>query len=305
VPTAPVTPTPQAEEPWSSQQTSDPISAVTGGASIDGDTPPPPVVTPPQPIDATKVIHAGVTTTAAEVKLSGRVKAAPAPPLKPAVIAAREVKAATAATHDGGVSPTTAPPAPPAPPVEETSEVNPSLAAAGVDRAGVLAPFTQAQLQQFADLAGSSVQPPEYLVQDYKAAAEQYKIPWSVLAAINYVETGYGRDLAVSSAGAVGWMQFMPSTWAEFGEVVNRAGKVEHRPASLFDAWDASDAIFSAARMLVADGARQDIAQAVFDYNHASWYVDEVLRLADEIRASANPAQTSTHPSLTVRSTSP
>ena len=303
MPTAPVTPTPQAEEPWSSsQQTSDPISAVTGGASIDGDTPPPPVVTPPQPIDATKVVHAGVTTTAAEVKLSGRVKAAPAPPLKPAVIAAHEVRAATAATHDGGVSPTTAPPAPP---LEETSEVNPSLAAAGVEGAGVLAPFTQAQLQQFADLAGSSVQPPEYLVNDYKAAAEQYKIPWSVLAAINYVETGYGRDLAVSSAGAVGWMQFMPSTWAEFGEVVNRAGKVQHRPASLFDAWDASDAIFSAARMLVADGARQDIAQAVFDYNHATWYVDEVLELADKIKAAANPAQTSTHPSLTVRSTSP
>jgi murein DD-endopeptidase MepM/ murein hydrolase activator NlpD len=73
-----------------------------------------------------------------------------------------------------------------------------------------------------------------------------------------------------SSAGAIGWMQFMPSTWARWGVDANADG--------LADPWNAEDAIFSAARYLAASGGQTDISRAVFSYNHAQWYVDEVLR---------------------------
>lgn len=141
-------------------------------------------------------------------------------------------------------------------------------------------PFTSAQLRQYAALVGSLTQPPKYLVRIYKAAARRYHIPWQVLAAINYVETGYGRDLAVSSAGAVGWMQFMPGTWATYGLSVTPNGK----PAGGSpNPWQPSDAIFAAARYLVAAGARRNLAKAVYAYNHAGWYVQEVLSIAEQI----------------------
>ncbi len=49
-------------------------------------------------------------------------------------------------------------------------------------------------------------------------------MPWQILAAINEIETDYGRNLSVSSAGAVGWMQFLPSTWKEWGVDANGDG---------------------------------------------------------------------------------
>ena len=55
---------------------------------------------------------------------------------------------------------------------------------------------------------------PLFLLPIYKAAAVQYGVPWQILAAINEIETDYGTDQSVSSAGAVGWMQFMPETWS-------------------------------------------------------------------------------------------
>ena len=58
---------------------------------------------------------------------------------------------------------------------------------------------------------------PVFLLGIYQAAGDEYGIPWQVLAAINEVETDYGFDDAVSSAGAVGWMQFMPATWSGYG----------------------------------------------------------------------------------------
>ena len=58
---------------------------------------------------------------------------------------------------------------------------------------------------------------PLFLLPIYKAAAVQYGVPWQILAAINEIETDYGNDLSVSTAGAVGWMQFMPSTWLQYG----------------------------------------------------------------------------------------
>src|SRR5436309_79556 len=62
---------------------------------------------------------------------------------------------------------------------------------------------------------------PPFLLPIYQAAGIQYGVRWEVLAAINEIETDYGRNLNVSSAGAVGWMQFMPSTWRLYGVDAN------------------------------------------------------------------------------------
>jgi membrane-bound lytic murein transglycosylase B len=78
--------------------------------------------------------------------------------------------------------------------------------------------------------------------------------------------------VAVSSAGAVGWMQFMPGTWRMYGTDASGDG--------IADPNDPYDAIESAAAYLEAAGGRRDIRRAVFAYNHAWWYVDRVLRIA-------------------------
>ena len=110
---------------------------------------------------------------------------------------------------------------------------------------------------------------PPFLLSIYQAAGIQYGIRWEVLAAINEIETDYGRNLNISSAGAVGWMQFMPATWKMYGVDANRDGKK--------DPFNPVDAIFAAARYLRAAGGDQDLRRAIFAYNHADWYVDSVL----------------------------
>lgn len=107
----------------------------------------------------------------------------------------------------------------------------------------------------------------------WQQAGAEYGVPWQVLAAINKIESNFGRNEGPSSAGAIGWMQFMPSTWMRWGVDANGDG--------VADPWTASDAIFSAARYLAAAGASSDLYRAVFAYNHADWYVNEVLSLAD------------------------
>src|SRR4051794_4956673 len=110
---------------------------------------------------------------------------------------------------------------------------------------------------------------PIFLLPIYQAAGIQYGIRWEVLAAINEIETDYGRNLNVSTAGAVGWMQFLPSTWKTWGVDANKDGRK--------DPFNPVDAIFSAARYLRAAGGDKDIQKAVFAYNHAGWYVDSVM----------------------------
>src|SRR5439155_940606 len=97
----------------------------------------------------------------------------------------------------------------------------------------------------------------------------RYAVPWRVLAAINEVETDYGRNLSVSSAGAVGWMQFMPETWSRWAVDANHDGKL--------NPYSPLDAIFTAARYLQASGASTDLPAAIYAYNHADWYVTQVL----------------------------
>jgi murein DD-endopeptidase MepM/ murein hydrolase activator NlpD len=124
-------------------------------------------------------------------------------------------------------------------------------------------------LKRFSSLVASIDQPPRFLIPIYKAAGKRYHIQWQILAAINAIETNYGQDLAVSPKGAIGWMQFMPGTWGEYG--VAASGR--HRP----NPYDPRDAIFSAASYLAANGAPRHIRAALFAYNHALWYVDAVL----------------------------
>jgi murein DD-endopeptidase MepM/ murein hydrolase activator NlpD len=114
---------------------------------------------------------------------------------------------------------------------------------------------------------------PEQLLGLWQQAGASYGIPWQVLAAINKVESNFGRNMGPSSAGAIGWMQFMPQTWLKWGMDANGDG--------VADPWNAADAIYSAARYLAAAGGAAQLPRAVFAYNHADWYVSEVLSLAD------------------------
>ena len=110
---------------------------------------------------------------------------------------------------------------------------------------------------------------PVFLLPIYQAAGIQYGVRWEVLAAINEIETDYGRNLNVSSAGALGWMQFMPATWRQYGTDANKDGKK--------DPYNPVDAIFAAARYLKAAGYEKDVRRSIFAYNHADWYVDSVM----------------------------
>ena len=118
---------------------------------------------------------------------------------------------------------------------------------------------------------------PIFLLPIYQAAGIEYGVRWEVLAAINEIETDYGRNLNVSSAGAQGWMQFMPATWKMYGTDANRDGER--------DPYNPVDAIFAAAKYLKAAGAETDLRRAIFAYNHADWYVADVLERAEAIAA--------------------
>ena len=113
----------------------------------------------------------------------------------------------------------------------------------------------------------------EELQQLWADAGTAYGIPWPVLAAINKIESNFGQNMGPSSAGAIGWMQFLPSTWYRWG--VDADGDGVANP------WNAADAIYSAARYLAAAGGQLDIARGIFAYNHADWYVQDVLELAN------------------------
>lgn len=122
----------------------------------------------------------------------------------------------------------------------------------------------------------------------YREAAARYGLDWTILAGIGRVECDHGRDPdpsctseeAVNSAGAGGPMQFLASTWARYGVDGDRDGRV--------DRWNPADAIFSAARYLRASGAPGDYRRAIFAYNHAGWYVEEVERWAASYRGAAH-----------------
>ncbi len=133
--------------------------------------------------------------------------------------------------------------------------------------------------------------PPPYL-RLYEQAAERYGLQWTVLAGIGKVECDHGRDPSpscrvegsVNGAGAGGPMQFLASTWVVYGVDADGDGRA--------DRWDPADAIFAAARLLRAAGAPRESGRAIFAYNHAQWYVEEVERWAQLYAAPAVPERT-------------
>jgi hypothetical protein len=125
--------------------------------------------------------------------------------------------------------------------------------------------------------SGGKGLPTTYL-QLFKESAARYcpGLSWTVLAAIGQIESADGQNEGPSSAGALGPMQFEPSTWAQWG--IDGFGQTG--PPNIMNPYDA---VPSAARLLCADGAAQggqSLYKAIFDYNHADWYVREVLGLA-------------------------
>jgi membrane-bound lytic murein transglycosylase B len=108
------------------------------------------------------------------------------------------------------------------------------------------------------------------LLDAYDAAAAEFGVPWSVLAAIHLVETRMGRIRGTSHAGARGPMQFMPETWARYGE-----GEID----------DTHDAIRAAARYLAAMGAARDLDKSLWHYNQSEHYVRAVRAFADHLAA--------------------
>jgi len=144
-----------------------------------------------------------------------------------------------------------------------------------------LVPATQST-QLPVDRAVPSGRPASYL-DLFRASAALYcpGLSWTVLAAIGQIESGDGQNMGPSTAGALGPMQFLPSTWQAWG--IDAFGETGSP-----DVMDPFDAVPAAARLLCADGAATGgtgLRQAIFDYNHATWYVDEVLTLAAEYAA--------------------
>jgi hypothetical protein len=110
--------------------------------------------------------------------------------------------------------------------------------------------------------------PAARLLEFYAEAQTRFHIPWQYLAAINFVETRFGRIRGDSSAGAQGPMQFLPSTWAAYG-----SGDIN----------DPHDAILAAGRYLAAHHGSDDIGRALFAYNPSSLYVEAVSLYAQRI----------------------
>jgi soluble lytic murein transglycosylase-like protein len=111
--------------------------------------------------------------------------------------------------------------------------------------------------------------PAGVLLADYRRAEARYGVRWQVLAAVNLIESAFGRVVNRSSAGAQGPMQFMPATWRAYG----LGGNVH----------DARDAILGAANYLHASGAPADERRALFAYNRSTLYVAAVLAYARQM----------------------
>ena len=226
-----------------------------------------------------KLLAGGLLGTLLAVSLiatgtSAANEAAPAPEVLPGKDPARERPAKTSgsgktkgkATGGLGSTPASPKPAPlpaepPAPEPTIEASPNPGLS----------------DLSTRVSACDGTPGPPKRLIPIYIEASKRYglgKRGPQILAAINRIETDFGRLNEVTSyAGAIGWMQFMPPTWDAYG--VDGDGDGEADP------YNARDAIHSAANYLRASGAPDGWYDAIFAYNHADWYVEDVLSTAN------------------------
>jgi Transglycosylase SLT domain len=246
-----------------------PAPAADGQTSTQTTTPAPP---------ATPTTTTTTTTSAAKT---------PKPHIRvPQVVVRRTQEATTEAptgtTQTTATTPTSTPAAPPG---SANIVAAPQLAAAQSSALAAMIAGTSASIR-----ALDFYRIPLFMLPIYQAAAVQYGVPWPVLAAINEVETNFGTDLAVSTAGAVGWMQFMPETWLQYG--------VDAVDAGYADPYNPVDAVFAAARYLHAAGASSDLRAAILAYNHSEAYVESVL-LRARLFASYPPSVIATLTGLT------
>jgi Transglycosylase SLT domain len=134
------------------------------------------------------------------------------------------------------------------------------------------------QQQLPVDRSTSGARPTSY-PELFRQSAARYcpGLSWTVLAAIGQIESGDGSNMGPSTAGALGPMQFLPSTWQVYG--ITAFGQTG--PPDIMNAYDA---VPSAARLLCANGGSTaaGLRGAIFAYNHATWYVNEVLTLAQQ-----------------------
>ncbi|HEU4944473.1 MAG TPA: lytic murein transglycosylase [Solirubrobacterales bacterium] len=197
--------------------------------------------------------------------------AAEAPPAAPTLeqnetLAVPESAAPAAPTPSGGTAVEV-----PSPEEDEGTESTP----APQPDAGATPAPTPTELFEVPSIPSSSCAAsgvPPVLIPIYNRAAATYGLgpqgP-SILASINGIESAFGTNMGPSSAGAIGWMQFMPATWAEYG--------VDANGDEVRDPYNPEDAIFAAARYLNAAGMPANTYDAIFAYNHADWYVADVL----------------------------
>ncbi len=145
---------------------------------------------------------------------------------------------------------------------------------------------------------------PEYK-EFYVRSSEKYGVDWEVLAAIHSVETSYSTHPMISSAGAIGPMQFLKLTWIGYSydngsgeppahlDITNidviKKGNGYGRDGDndgIADPYNLADSIESAAYYLAQNGYSTNPANAIWHYNHAQWYVDKVLAEATTIKSS-------------------
>ncbi|HWO75037.1 MAG TPA: peptidoglycan DD-metalloendopeptidase family protein, partial [Bacillus sp. (in: firmicutes)] len=128
------------------------------------------------------------------------------------------------------------------------------------------------------DVKVEGTKPPAQYLPIYQQAASRYNVDWEVLASIHFHESTYSTYPAggTSTAGATGAMQFMPATWKSFGVDADGDGKA--------DPFNTADAIFGAANYLNASGYSTNPRKALWHYNHATWYINNILTTAALIR---------------------
>jgi membrane-bound lytic murein transglycosylase B len=259
-PQAPASPTPGGHTEPTPETPPPPTGGATGPAPETRTT----IVTGPEPSSTSNAPRAAKPPLAGE-----RV---PAPAAAPAVTLQLRQRTSAASTVTGNISAAHSQLA--------TGSANASRGAGVSGQSNVALPPQVASAEaaavaaELASSAGSAqalafYRIPPFLLPIYQGAAARYGVPWQILAAINEVETNYGSDLSVSSAGAEGWMQFEPGSWLQYG--------VDALNAGYADPYNPVDAIFAAGRYLQAAGASTNLRGAIFAYNHSDAYVSSVL----------------------------